>query len=159
MKETRNLLRVNVGFLLSQPIGSYRDIHFDAEQIHLDPDMDLTEFTGVTRLNRTPQGILVTGEFKANMQSECVRCLEPYKQSLHANFNELFALKGHGMSEPGLVLPEDGNINFTPLVWEYMNLEIPIKALCRQDCKGLCVICGANLNQETCEHQHSIIED
>jgi len=159
VNQPRTLLRVNAGFLLNQPIGTFRDIHFEFEQIHLDPEMDLTAFNGVVRLNRTPQGVLAIGDFKADMQAECVRCLEPYLQPLHASFSELFLFKGHGLAEPGQMLPDDGNINFTPLVWEYLNLDIPIKPLCRKDCRGLCVMCGTNLNLEECEHQNYIIEE
>jgi uncharacterized protein len=159
VNQSRNLLRVNAGFLLNQPIGTSRDIHFDYDQIHVKPDLDLTHFTGVIRLTRTPQGILVMGDFKGKLQAECVRCLEPFLQPLHAEFSELYSLKGHGIPEAGLMLPEDANIDFTPLVWEYMNLDIPIKALCRPDCKGLCVVCGTNLNEEVCEHQNYVLEE
>lgn len=159
MNQPRNLLRVNAGFLLNQPIGASRDIHFDFESIHVPPDLDLIDFRGLVRLNRTPQGILVVGDFKAGMQAECVRCLEPCTQGLHAEFSELYSFKGRGVTQVGLILPEDGNIEFTPLVWEYMSLDIPIKSLCRPDCKGLCVVCGANLNEEECEHQSYILEE
>ncbi len=159
MNQPRNLLRVNVGFLYNQPIGSNRDIHFEAEKIHLQPDMDLIDFKGVVRLSRTPQGLLTQGDFSAKIEAECVRCLEIYEQFLHTTFNELYAFKRRGMTEAGLILPEDGNIDFSPLVWEYLNLEIPIKPLCRPDCKGLCVMCGANLNEETCEHQSQVIKE
>jgi uncharacterized protein len=159
VNQPRNLLRVNAGFLLNQTIGASRDIHFDFEQIHVHPDLDLSDFTGVVRLNRTIQGIYVLADFKAKMQAECVRCLEPFLQPLHAEFDELYALKGHGIVETGAILPDDGNIDFTPLVWEFMNLDIPIKSLCRPDCKGLCVTCGANLNEEVCEHQNYILEE
>lgn len=159
MNQSRNLLRVNAGFLYNQLIGSSRDIHLEFDQIHLHPDLDLTDFKGIIRLSRTPQGVLAQGEFNASMEAECVRCLEPYSQKIHAAFSELYTFKGRGVTEVGLMLPEDGNINFSPLVWEYFNLEIPIKPLCRPDCKGLCVMCGANLNEETCEHQHPVIEE
>jgi uncharacterized protein len=36
---------------------------------------------------------------------------------------------------------------------EYILLEIPISPLCRPDCKGLCPICGNNLNEDTCHHE------
>ena len=117
------------------------------------------DFTGLVRLNRTPQGILVLGDFKAGIQADCVRCLEPFIQQLHAEFNELYVFKGRGITESGLTLPEDATIDFTSLVWEYINLDIPIKALCRPDCKGLCVMCGVNLNEEVCEHQSYILEE
>jgi uncharacterized protein len=159
VNSSRNLLRVNVGFLYNQPIGSNRDIHFEFDQIDLYPDMVLNDFNGVVRLNRTLQGILVQGDFKASIEVECVRCLEQFNQSLRAVFNELYTFKRQAMTETCLILPADGNLDFSPLVWEYFNLEIPIKPLCRLDCKGLCIMCGANLNDETCEHQNQVIKE
>jgi uncharacterized protein len=159
VNQSRNPLRVNAGFLHNQNIGASRDIHFDFDQIHLNPDLDLTDFTGLVRLSRTPQGVLAIGEFKANMHAECVRCLEEYSQELHATFTELYVFKGHGVTEMGQFLPDDGTIDFSPLIGEVINLEIPIKPLCRPDCKGLCIMCGANLNNETCEHQNYVVEE
>lgn len=95
---------------------------------------------------------------------ECVRCLEEFHLPLHAQFSELYAFNSpkNGdlsrlISESGLIVPDDGNIDLAPLVREYMLLEIPIRSLCRTDCKGLCIICGADLNTEPCEHHRGII--
>jgi uncharacterized protein len=88
---------------------------------------------------------------------ECVRCLVEFQQSLHAQFSELYAFNSRSASESGLIVPDDGNIDLAPLVREYMLLEVPIRPLCRPDCKGLCIICGSDLNTEPCEHQKGII--
>jgi len=146
-------LRVNVGFLLNQPAGTSREITFDLPDFKLSPDFGTTSLIGNIRITRTPQGVLAQVDFKANMPATCVRCLEDYIQSLHTNFTELFSYKSHPTIELGMVIPEDGNIDFAPLVREYLLLEVPIKLICKEDCKGLCSICGENLNQTTCEHQ------
>jgi uncharacterized protein len=146
-------LRVNVGFLLNQPAGTSREITFDLLDFKLSPDFETTSLNGNIRITRTPQGVLGQVDFKANMPATCVRCLEDYIQSLHTNFTELFSYKSHPTIELGMVIPEDGNIDFAPLVREYLLLEVPIKLLCKEDCKGLCSVCGENLNQTTCEHQ------
>jgi uncharacterized protein len=88
---------------------------------------------------------------------ECVRCLVEFQQPLHTEFSELYAFNSHSVSESGLILPDDGNIDLAPLVNEYMLLEIPIRPLCRPECKGLCIICGADLNTEPCEHQMGFV--
>lgn len=153
MYQPRFPLRLNVGFIVGQPIGSSRDFHFDYPTIHLQPDLDLTKFSGVARIGRTPQGLLVQASFHAALSSECVRCLTEFEQILEINFDELFAFSNRTVSESGLILPENGNIDLEPLVREYMLIEIPISPLCKPDCKGLCSICGENLNEVTCEHQ------
>lgn len=153
MTQLRNPLRLNVGFLVSQPIGSSRDFHFEFPQLHLQPDLDLNDFSGIARIGRTPQGLLVQARFGAKITSQCVRCLAEFLQPLQISFNELYAFSQRTVSESGLIYPEDGNINLGPLVREYMLLEVPISSLCKPDCKGLCVICGEDLNVTTCEHQ------
>ena len=153
MNQPRFPLRLNIGFLLNQQIGTSRDIHYEFPEMRLSPDLDLYDFTGGARIGRTPQGMVVLGDFKGSSTMECVRCLLEFQQPLHAQFSELYAFKSHSVSESELIVPDDGNIDLAPLVREYMLLEVPIRPLCRPDCKGLCNICGADLNTEPCEHQ------
>ncbi len=152
MSGYRNPLKINVGFLLNQAIGTSRDIHIEQAELQLTPEIALKDFQGVARIGRTPQGILVQADFTTTMTAECVRCLEEYQQPLQASFKELFAFGSRSVTESGLYVPEDGNIDLTPLVREFILLEMPIKPLCKEDCKGLCVICGEDLNTNTCEH-------
>ena len=46
--------------------------------------------------------------------------------------------------------PADDKIDLTEDVIDYSKLAIPMKKLCKDDCKGLCIKCGTNLNQEKC---------
>ncbi len=150
--QNRHPLRINVGFLINQPIGTSRDFVFEYPSIHLHPDLDLNNFAGLAKISRTPQGLLVQGKFKATTETECVRCLIGFDQPLEVDFNELYAFTTRSMSESGLILPEDGHIDLEPLMRDYLLIEIPIRPLCKEDCKGLCVICGENLNEAICEH-------
>ncbi|HEY3344019.1 MAG TPA: DUF177 domain-containing protein [Anaerolineaceae bacterium] len=159
MSQLRNPLRLNVGFLVNQPIGTNREFHFEFPSIHLQPDLDLNKFAGVAKISRTPQGLLVQGQFQARVIAECVRCLTEFDQPLDMDFSELYAFSSRSVSESGLILPEDAHIDLEPLVREYLLIEIPISPLCRPDCKGLCAVCGADLNQEMCEHQQQVSEN
>ncbi len=152
MVHPRYPLRVNVGFLYNVPIGTSRDIHFEFPVIKLPEDFEVQEFQGMVRLNRTPQGILVEGEFSGKTGVMCVRCLTDFMQPLSVKFDELWAFSFRTVSEAGLIIPEDANIDFGPIVREYLLIELPINPICRSDCKGLCEICGEDLNQVVCEH-------
>jgi uncharacterized protein len=149
-------LRINIGFLVHQQIGIYRDMHFEFPELHLHPDFDLRSFSGGVHLSRTPQGVMVQGDFQGSAKMECVRCLTEFSKPLHVQFYELFAFNARSVTESDLMVPDDGNIDLAPLVREYMLLEVPIRPICREDCKGLCIVCGADLNLETCEHQRRI---
>jgi uncharacterized protein len=150
----RNPLRFNVGFLLKTPVGTYRDIHFEYPEILLKPDFRLSDFSGVAKVSRTPQGILVQGDFQGKVPAECVRCLNDFVQLLHASFDELFALDERSITESELLLPEDGTIDLEPLVREYLLIEVPISPVCKNDCLGLCPECGQNLNELPRDHHH-----
>lgn len=156
MANPHSPFKINVGFFNNLPIGSFRDIHFDSPSVHFPPDLDVTGLTGSVHISRTPQGLFFEGAFQADMPSECVRCLEPFVQHLDVTFEEVFAFKSHTFTESNLYVPEDGNIDLGPIVREYLMLDNPIKPLCRPDCRGLCIICGENLNTSTCEHDARI---
>jgi len=49
-------------------------------------------------------------------------------------------------------------IDITKDVRDTLLLAVPMKVLCRSDCKGLCPVCGANLNTETCHHKVELID-
>ena len=139
--------------MVNQPIGYTRDFHFDFSAVRLKPDLDLARLQGVVRIGRTPQGLLAVGKFSAATPTQCVRCLIDFEQKLQIDFSELYAFSSRTISESGLILPEDANIDLEPIVREYLLIELPISPLCRLDCKGLCAICGEDLNQAICEHQ------
>lgn len=149
----RKPLRMNVGFLIKSPIGTSRDFYFDFEKMHLGDDLTLDGLKGTARFDRTPQGLLLQGKFEAVTDLECVRCLDPYTQTLNWSFAELFAFDHNHMTDSGLLVPENGQIDLEPLLREYALLEFPISPVCRPDCKGLCPVCGENLNGTDCGHQ------
>jgi uncharacterized protein len=149
-------LRINVGFLRNEPIGSYRDIHFEFPELNFPPELVVHDFNGGVRISRTPQGLFIEGKFRSVFPLECVRCLEPFDLPIDITLAEMYAYKTIDFTELGLYVPEDGNIDLGPIVREYLMLENPLKPLCKPDCQGLCMVCGENLNLGTCEHQAHI---
>jgi uncharacterized protein len=148
----RRPLRLNVGFLIKSPIGTCRDFNFDYDEMHLGEDLTVDGFTGTARFDRTPQGLLLQGEFKAAADLECVRCLDMFSQHMKWSFTDLYAFDKNNVTESGLLVPENGQIDLEPLLREYALLEIPISPVCKPDCRGLCPVCGENLNKIDCGH-------
>jgi DUF177 domain-containing protein len=149
----RRPLRLNVGFLISATIGTNRDFTFDYETMRLGEDLTVKNFIGTARFSRTPQGLLLQGEFKAETDLECVRCLDSFVQPLAWSVTDLYAFDRRNITESGLLVPEDGQIDLEPLLREYALLEIPISPLHKPDCKGLCPVCGENRNKVDCGHR------
>lgn len=152
MTNPRYPLRINVGFLIHSPIGTNHDFEFDLPVAELSEDLILTELKGKARISRTQQGLLVEGDFSAQVPQDCVRCLAGFNQYVSADFDELYAFRYRRNPESELFVPEDGQIDLAPLVRDYLILELPIMPICNESCKGLCPLCGANLNETECEH-------
>ena len=155
MANPRKPLRLNVGFLAKSPIGISRIFDFEDDCMPVGDDLVLADFAGMAKISRTPQGLLVQGEFQGSIPQECVRCLGEFSQNMHWDFTELYAFKKENITESGLLFPEDAHIDLEPLIREYALLEVPINPLCRPDCKGLCATCGENRNEVNCGHANN----
>jgi uncharacterized protein len=150
---SQHLLRLNVGFIIHESVGYSRDFPFEFPSITLKPDLELQNLSGTVRVTRTQQGLLVQVMMTAATDCECVRCLDEFFQPIKINFVELYAFTPHSQTDSGLMVPETGLLDLEPLVREEMLLAIPINPICRADCKGLCPICGGNLNETLCSHE------
>lgn len=85
---------------------------------------------------------------------ECDRCLDEFNREIRAFRKLTFTSKQLLVDETSddvcLLLPNQVFIDFGPHIREMLLLAFPVKNLCAEDCKGLCSMCGANLNCETC---------
>ncbi len=145
--------RINTGFLVNASVGEYREFDIAAPSLKVDEDILFTEIQTVVRVSRVQQGILVSLKASANIDLDCVRCLEPFAGRVSCTFDDLYAFHMRQNSDADNFLPENAVIDLEPLLKEYLVLELPINPICSADCKGLCPECGANLNIDACEHQ------
>jgi uncharacterized protein len=144
--------RINIGFLINQPIGYSRVLPFELDEIDMGDGLFLRAVNGSIDLIRTQDGLIARTVINAEVESECSRCLEPFQEKIHSEFEEYFTFPYVESSEDEIKVPEDGNIDFKPILHDYMMMEMPISSFCQPDCRGLCDICGQNLNQAVCEH-------
>lgn len=151
MNKSDNPLRLNVGYMFNKAIGTSREIPVDINTITLD-DLDIRDLRSIVRVSRTHEGMLLQINAEGEVLTTCVRCLDPFHLHVNTTFEELYQFPSRNREETDLLLPSDGYIDLSPLYREYFILEIPIRRLCKPDCKGLCVVCGANLNNTPCEH-------
>jgi uncharacterized protein len=94
----------------------------------------------------------VRGQVRGRAQSTCHRCLGRFERPLDASF-DLVLQKGGAAdeSEDLVAIPEAAaEYDLVPHVREAVILEEPMRLLCRPDCRGLCLRCGADLNQGPC---------
>jgi uncharacterized protein len=109
------------------------------------------------RFEAVSEGVLVTGSAVAPLTGECARCLDPLTSTIEVSFQELYRY----LPDPG----EDENdgeerfldgdlLNLEPAFRDAVVLALPLSPLCRDDCPGLCVECGAKLAEAGPEHGH-----
>ena len=144
------ILKLQVGFLLSEGAGQSRDIEFDVPQaLRLADDLMLDYLHGTLHLSRSSRGILVQGALETSMQGQCGRCLSSAAIHIDVALEELFVYPPElGVEES--TVAEDGILDVAPLLREEIFLLTPIGVLCRPDCAGLCPNCGSNLNEGAC---------
>ncbi|MBO5363911.1 MAG: DUF177 domain-containing protein [Clostridia bacterium] len=95
----------------------------------------------------------LTAQGLAKLEQTCDRCTERFTTELvfplKERMKKVDALDGE-QEDPDLLLIEGGSIDLAELVYSSLYLNLPSKALCSENCKGLCPVCGKNLNLGEC---------
>ena len=111
------------------------------------------------RADRRRDQIRVRGEIQTAVELPCDRCLAPAPVPVNVEFAALFGPPEESAAEAKELSDEDldfsayegGAIDLDAVVREQILLALPLRQLCRDECKGLCPACGADLNTQTCE--------
>ena len=144
----RRLLRLQVGFLLSEGPGNSKDVPICLPQrVQIASDLYLESLTGKLVLTRTKEGILIQGSMQVSHARECDRCLEAFVHVFELSVAELFASPPDANISVFSV-DSNGEIDLAPLLREEVLIEEGYRSVCRADCRGLSAETGINLNHE-----------
>jgi uncharacterized protein len=111
------------------------------------------------RLEAVMEGVLVTGTAQAELVGECARCLEAIEDTISVDIQELFVYDDPDHAARGDELDDEVSrlegdlIDLEPLLRDAVVLALPFQPLCRDDCPGLCIDCGARLADDP-DHRH-----
>jgi uncharacterized protein len=105
--------------------------------------------------------VRIAGELKTTVEMSCSRCLDPATHEIAKSFDLYFRQRDEHMFDEDTEIELDERDTQTAfftgtqlaigeILREQVLLALPMKALCRVDCKGLCSACGTNLNSNTC---------
>ncbi len=148
---TRSPWLVPVG-ALRRRLGSSRDVEISAPITEMAvsyarvPDDAPVVFKG--NVSSTMGGVVVSGVIRAPYEGECRRCLEAARGELEITVDELCLDE----PEPDLGYGVDPEwLDLEPIVHDACILDLPLAPLCRENCLGLCPICGVNRNNQTCD--------
>lgn len=111
------------------------------------------------KIQKIGESFLIKGKVQTNLQLQCVRCLKEFSYPLSSTFElTLHPLKETPLTEETELEREDmessffegGEIHLSEIACEQVFLEIPYQPLCHEGCKGLCPVCGKDLNLSSC---------
>lgn len=153
-------MRVKLDKVREQPFRWDEDLQIDVASLE-NPDiraLDPVHWEGVVEW--VDPGYLLKSRYRYRQTLECRRCLKPVEREVKGEIVRLLVRETEETPPEELELEEEDlgvahfqgeEIELLPFLEEEIQLEVPMKPLCRPDCKGLCPECGANWNETTCD--------
>lgn len=151
-------LKINVENLPKN--GGKWDFCFEEKEIKV-PEV-ISEVSLELEIHKSGNIYNVKGNMEYKLGFTCSRCLEEFRKQEKREFQlefkkeSVYALNGklkremEEDKEENLVI--NNCIDLGPFLRDELILSVPMKPLCSENCKGLCPICGTNLNKTQCEH-------
>jgi uncharacterized protein len=101
--------------------------------------------------------IAVTGAIDATARLVCTRCLADFTSQVSVPFSETYREGGDSDDQDATIFQGD-ELDLAEPVREALVMAEPLKALCREDCQGLCPVCGVNRNETPCACSAAVID-
>jgi uncharacterized protein len=139
--------------------------HFQLDYEGIESAGDLAVWGDVSRLK---DQLIFRGQFSMPVRLTCARCAEQFERAIESEL--VFVLKftpdqanqdlDESDSEDYYFLPE-GTLEFdcSDLIRDRIILSVGLKPLCREECKGICPLCGTNLNIDQCSCEKEEIDE
>jgi uncharacterized protein len=133
-------------------VGQFSQIDFEFE----------SPLQAEARVFRTGQSVVVQGTLRTVLRLQCVRCLKEFSSPISSTLDlTLLSMEGDASEEEVELKEEDmesgffegGEIHLSELACEQVFLDMPAQPLCGEGCKGLCPVCGKDLNLGLCQCQ------
>lgn len=144
--------------VLDEPVPFHFDLAFSVTKLDREPLVDLSPVRLEGEVVRIEGGYSLDAELAYGGQLECSRCLAAYPFETDERFSLLLYRRGSKDPEE-LALQKEGldvyffeepSLGVAPIAEERIQMAIPMKPLCREDCRGLCARCGQDLNLRDC---------
>ena len=119
------------------------------------------------KIRRSGQSFLIQGQVRTTLKVRCGRCLKEFPYPVSSRFDlTLHPLEGTAFEEEVVLTEEDmashffegGELHLSEIACEQVFLEIPPQPLCDPECKGLCPVCGKDLNISSCACRQEPLE-
>lgn len=146
---------------IARTVGMHAEVDIDEPGMPKEEGAESAgHIKGRINVSNTGSLLVITGKVSAGLNFECSRCLAPFTMPVEAEIEEDLKLEKVGDTIQALPLDEDESdieiiknniLDVHELVRQNLVLELPIRPICSEDCKGLCPTCGTNLNVRKCK--------
>jgi uncharacterized protein len=153
-------MKFNVSSLLMEGTGATRQ--YEVAGVLEVPGEPVEPVTGSVEFLRTPSGVLVRARVTTLEPENCSRCLEPLDERVEIVFEEEFictvdprtgqSLPRENVPAEAFLIDDRHTLDLNEAVRQYREVCLLMQPLCRPDCRGLCEVCGADLNEGPCGH-------
>jgi uncharacterized protein len=159
---------LNLEQAFEEPVDLSHRFEIPSDRLEREELLALGPVSFEGRLQRADSGFVLDGNLRFGGTVACARCLAPVDFSKDGPASWMF-VPAHERPKPGgpkpakdpedlellagdldVIYYDELTIPFDPLIEEEVQLELPMKALCREDCKGICPTCGADRNTTPC---------
>lgn len=97
------------------------------------------------------------GKVKTTLKLICSRCLENFNYVSELDIDEKFSKVTHDEDNDIIIIHSD-KVDLLPIIETNLILSLPMKKLCDEECKGLCSVCGTDLNHSNCNCEKNDID-
>lgn len=153
-------MKVRLDQIADQPYTWQQREHLPAAALERSEVIELSDIEWRGRIERLETGFLLRATIEYEQTLECPRCLKRVPMPVVSEL-ELLILQDAPQptvgeyeleeSDLGVLHVEGEELDTLPVLLEQLQLEVPMKPLCRPDCAGLCPICGADRADGECE--------
>jgi uncharacterized protein len=145
--------------ILDEPLAFEFDLSFSVRALDREPLLEISPVRFEGEVVRVEGGYSLDARLTYSGQLECSRCLAPYAFEEDEDFSLLLYKRRAPSSEEISLNEEDLDVWFyddpevavAPIVEERIQIAVPMKPLCKDDCRGLCARCGRDLNEGPCD--------
>jgi uncharacterized protein len=150
--------------MIRTPQESFERV-YAPEQVAVDEDFRVIAPVSLAfEIFKDGERFRLAGRVQTLLELPCSRCVEPFATPVDALFDLRYQPQAENTGEGDLEIAEDDlttafyqhdEIDLAQLLREQFYLSLPMKPLCRENCGGLCPVCGTNLNRGACACTHA----
>ncbi|KEI10363.1 DNA-binding protein [Clostridium sp. K25] len=148
-------MHIDISDLLGKRVTEKKvDISFEGKNIMFEgEDISFAEPVNIKGVFKLSGNIVdFSGKLSTVLSLNCSRCLEKFNYPLEIEINEEFSKQENDKdNDNDIIIINSDRVDFSPIIETNIILSLPMKKLCSEECKGLCSVCGVNLNHSTCD--------